>query len=550
MALLIPPDLALSQLDTPGERLVVQALQAVPGDWIVIPNWKGRDGSRNLQADVILIHPRMGVIDIEVKDWIPKVVKGKWHRQGRAGVVHEQSGPDIQARKNAAGIRKTLQEASINFLGRDVEYAVWFPNARSKTTIYGTGLSHEQVLTSDDLEDPQEALDRLTSWSRKTSRLDDNLIQAIIATLAPDADFEWNREGIAALARDQMRSIASHQIDALRSLRENRRVAVHGAAGTGKTQLGIAWARDAARAGEESRILLTCFNEPLAARIAAQTASLENIEVEPVLPLFERLLTEAGRPPDGDKDADPGYYWNVAIPSGMTRDFHRIEERYDIIIVDEAQDFSPAWFGFLEALLDPNGHRGFMILYDEAQAIFSRGFHPPQSGDGWALAGLTRNCRNAAEIAQLLFKKLGGAQPVGAAPAALGCGFRSHSGTAADLVKEVRSVLDQMREQGRDPRSIIVQTNSKKARSSLLAHEDLGLVGWEQWSNAEDPNKVLCETVHRLKGLESDTAILAFDSHPSDRLIYVACSRAISELSIVGVAETRVRLGFKPVSIP
>jgi hypothetical protein len=64
-------------------------------------------------------------------------------------------------------------------------------------------------------------------------------------------------------------------------------------------------------------------------------------------------------------------------------------------------------------------------------------------------------------------------------------------------------------------------------------------VRWEQRGSG-----VLCENVHRAKGLESDSVILVANEAVDDALLYVGVSRAVSELVVVAPSVVGHRLGL------
>jgi ATP-dependent exoDNAse (exonuclease V) alpha subunit len=56
---------------------------------------------------------------------------------------------------------------------------------------------------------------------------------------------------------------------------------------------------------------------------------------------------------------------------------------------------------------------------------------------------------------------------------------------------------------------------------------------------------VACENVHRIKGLEADTVVLASpDADVADTLLYVGISRAVSQLVLVGPRALAARVGL------
>ena len=85
----------------------------------------------------------------------------------------------------------------------------------------------------------------------------------------------------------------------------------------------------------------------------------------------------------------------------------------------------------------------------------------------------------------------------------------------------------------------MVLTTTSAVRDEL--RDRLGLVAWEERSGG----RVACETVHRAKGLEADSVILATAaSEVDDQLLYIGVSRAILELVVVGPAPVAQRLGL------
>jgi hypothetical protein len=199
------------------------------------------------------------------------------------------------------------------------------------------------------------------------------------------------------------------------------------------------------------------------------------------------------------------------------------------VVVDEGQDFNPAWISLLERLLDPDGARRLLIVADDAQDLYDRGFTPPVADDGWTVAELLVNCRNAHPIASLLRRRLDGARSPKIGPE--GLGVEGHP--AEDLAAVTRSVNERLVElletDERDPSGIVVATFTTSVRDALRA--ELGLVRWED----RGPGQVACENVHRIKGLEADTVLLATPTNEvADVLLYVGISRAISQLIVVG----------------
>jgi hypothetical protein len=111
------------------------------------------------------------------------------------------------------------------------------------------------------------------------------------------------------------------------------------------------------------------------------------------------------------------------------------------------------------------------------------------------------------------------------------------AGGAKERRKRVRDLLAELTEVHGVPRSqILVLTLRTWLRDELLeaaaAHPlELPLARWEHRSE----DTVLCETVHRTKGLERAAVIVVGGSDDADpQLVYIGASRAIWSLTLVG----------------
>ena len=68
----------------------------------------------------------------------------------------------------------------------------------------------------------------------------------------------------------------------------------------------------------------------------------------------------------------------------------------------------------------------------------------------------------------------------------------------------------------------------------------MGFSSWEQ----RDEHSIVCETVHRVKGLEFDFVVLVADEDVTDLLLYVGLSRALVGFSLVAPSTVAARLGL------
>ena len=112
---------------------------------------------------------------------------------------------------------------------------------------------------------------------------------------------------------------------------------------------------------------------------------------------------------------------------------------------------------------------------------------------------------------------------------------------APKAVEEVRGAVRHLLEDlAIDPSSILVITDHRDLRDQIRngAPNDT-FVSWEE----RQSGGVICETIHRSKGLERDAVVVAAeDKDLPDHLLYVGLSRAVSHLVVIAPQELLDRL--------
>ena len=535
MGLLVPADFDLRTIENGDEREVVRRLvDGLTDGWLIFPNVTFHS-DRPHEIDAVLLHEEQGVVHLEVKGHRVYVQAGEWY--GRQGKMKPQ--PFSQAKTNAYALRNELKDRWPGVFDHfPVRFGVAFPNTTELRGHLPPDIKRSQLFLAPDLEDPQNAINTLLAEARVGSRFTVEQMNGIIKYLKPDTDFSWDPEARIRMHRQRMEALCASQVRALERLDANRRVAVTGGAGSGKTRLALAWARRAS-IGRNERVLVTCFNEPLADQIQTHLNGYEGV-------LAGAFLTVArsfeGMPhldePANMTAEDASTFWNETVIGHLHLNWPKITEKFDTIIIDEAQDFSPAWIAQLESLLDEDGPRRLMMVADSGQEIFSRGFRMPKPDDGWTLCELVNNCRNSHQIARLLRTFLGGAPAPEIGPETIGIDFIEASST--DVVSRVKEILDRQPDNGSGLLApvgrTVVLVPSVKLRDTLRAELDLG--SWD-----ERGSKIICETERRMKGTEFDTVILVDpEFRMDDRALYIGISRAINQLFVVGPRELGERL--------
>jgi hypothetical protein len=542
MGTIFPEESTLDSIKNKYERHVVDLLiRRLSDSWIIIPNFEFHDQGRDHETDVVLIHPLRGIGIIEVKGGRISVEKGVWTHN------EERIEPQKQAKDNANGLARILRPV-IADPHLKVVWGICLPHVASIEGRLPRGVSREQLLITPDLEIMEEAVEGLFRHAYSRPNLSASNINAVLAELCPNVTFQYDPQAFARRTRRQLQTICETQVEALKSLEVHHRVVVIGRAGTGKTYLANRWAQSGLIADEgepPKRVLLTCYNDPLADRLKKRFAHFLSIDEEDnpsdrprliVGPFLRTMRDLEGMPKPNFANTDDNEYWNVRLPAHLIENWVSVTEQFDRIIVDEAQDFAPAWIGMLESLLDPSGDNQLFLLVDERQQLMPRGFVEPSTDAGWVRGELQSNVRNSREIARLARRFLDGAEAPSSLPQSEEILGRP-ANSEAELVGAVTAALAGAHDAGIVPRDILVVTSDSFTRD--LLRSTLGFVRVEDGR----PGRVACETSHRAKGLEAPMVIIAVGAKGiRDNELYVAVTRAINRLDIVAPEELLQRL--------
>lgn len=213
-----------------------------------------------------------------------------------------------------------------------------------------------------------------------------SLVAALAGPQTPQVSMAERVLGDVLEREQQCEVLTAPQAKVLDLLGEDLRVHVRGGAGSGKTWVAVEQVRWLA--GEGQRVALLCFSRGLATWLARRITQL------PVQPAYVGTFHSLGigwgvAPQQG---AGPEFF-DHELPAAMHRLASRLgdSERFDTIVVDEAQDFA-AWDPLLLSLRDPERGR-VTVFSDEGQRVFDG---VPGTGGGFVTAALTcaTRCRS------------------------------------------------------------------------------------------------------------------------------------------------------------
>ncbi|KWI25025.1 nuclease [Burkholderia ubonensis] len=332
------------------------------------------------------------------------------------------------------------------------------------------------------------------------------------------------------------------------------RLRVIGTAGSGKTQLAVQAMRDAIAAGR--RVLYVCFNRPLAdyiARIAPPGAKIAN---------YHQLCDWVAR--------DGGYTPDFDAPDAFGRLEARFAEtpvperwRFDVLIVDEGQDFHPSWASALERLLAPDG--AWWWLEDPLQNLYMR---EPVALPGWVSLKALTNYRSPRDLLDFVRDVVGRVEPLAAelrsgspfdgsdlVVSAYGDANASPAALADACIDATKRAITQALSLGFRKQDIAVLSYRGREGSALAALDQLGPHQVKRFTGKYDlfgnpeyhDGDVLLDSIYRFKGQSAPCVILTeidFDTLDARaaRKLFVGATRATMKLLLVASARAAAQL--------
>lgn len=498
------------------------------------------------EADFVVIHPKHGLLVIEVKGGGVGLENGKWYTIDAAGTKsYLNKDPVAQAEKSVYALLDHLKhDAYTRQYVFPIHHAIAFPDIQVPASqSLRPDIPRVLILDRSRLPDLQKALEEIFEfWHQRYQHaaLGEQAVRSAIQFLAPKKEIKTR---IAHLFEDedqQIKKLTEAQYGTLRMLQMFRRAAIIGGAGTGKTMLAIEKARQLAASG--FKVLLLCYNSNLAKWLKEITSDVEGVTVITFHGLV-RLASEnwAKMPPRVNKD---DYFYKAEdvlfdALEVIRSDPKKIEQfLFDAVIVDEAQDFkSHYWIPVPDLMKDPvNGV--LYVFFDDNQRIYSQLSNIPISKEQAPLV-LSDNCRNTKPIFRLLQKYARTSTAVQCiGPDGRDIVLKPAVGNL-ELQKTLRSTLHELiDEKGATPSQIMVLTPRNQEHSlwdegALLGNYKL------TWNlSALGNSTIRVSTIHSFKGLESPIVILteldnAF-AETQDQLVYIGVSRARNHLVIIG----------------
>lgn len=391
-----------------------------------------------VQPDFLLIGPCVGVVAIEVRDWTPDRVRGGGEKRirlaaaGETRVETREPHPEriaeraLEAWTALLRANAPLRSAVAGFPLRTLVVLPAFDDRGLRGGAAGAPFVPERTLTGDGLRDGGALLKRL--GRRKTGAWAADVVDRLRAVIQPQIHFTDLRVEPAEppdpapapasrpAPRAPVRAESGRETGYFLDRKQERmarglaspRTVIYGQAGSGKTVFLVSRARYWRDLNPEARILFTCFNSSLASHLRKEfqrrgiAADGERLSVIHYHDLCRGMLGMGA-----DFHEKPPEFYAVLEPR-VLQEIARSESipTYDLILVDEGQDFTRRMVEVLARLAAPGGE--ITMVCDPAQDVYGRWETGNLSPLGdYAVERLVDSYRNTAPIFSLALSVLG-----------------------------------------------------------------------------------------------------------------------------------------------
>ena len=332
-----------------------------------------------------------------------------------------------------------------------------------------------------------------------------------------------------------------HQSGALTNILNNLemepyRLKVAGTAGSGKSLFARRFLGQ--KADEGRKVLLVCFNRPLADRIRQSVGGTGQINT--FMGFCDDFLKSTGLALDYfDMNGNPDF-WRKVQEQVMDQNIPD-DWKFDSLIVDEGQDFEAEWFEILRLFL----RTGATILWleDSDQNIYGK---LPVLLEGFVSYRSAVNYRSPESIAGFIAKTLSIHFEQGNHLPGLGVDVHGYDETG-EQPKIVGKIVQNLMRQGFNHDDIVVLTCRGVKNSVFSGLDKVGGLELRHFTGEYDSDgnqlwnegRLTFDSIYRFKGQEASAVILV-DVDPNtehleraEQLLYCGMTRATVRLDMV-----------------
>jgi len=509
-------------------------------------------------ADFLIINPNKGIIFLENKNGILSYSKdeGIWYQNDR----ELSKDPITQAMEHKKKFLRKIKEETTIKINIPTIHAVLFPQTPKPELLkkeFRFDIEPEMMMWREEFQDLEGSINKIFSLQKNVSHINSQDLKKIHTLLMGQNLKNPLKNILKANEEDQNIYLSENQEQICAAMFDgfNKKIAIRGLAGTGKTILLAQRAVDEINA--DKRVLILTKTKPLNKFLNLLTKISNSRLTITWIDLFVRQTFRKYNEPYSyaKKNEDVREHFDNYVPSMCLDIFEKYpDEKYDLILVDEAQDFQKNWY---EALCFAKKDGGQIVFfYDPFQEqIDNSMIKDIEKSEDVTKYPLTLNFRNTFEITDLLQKlikkfypeyKFTYSKPItnhGQKPEFIESKDRN------DQINKVCETIQKLVKSGKvAPKDIaVIYDGSIRAPSKSdlsltveIKKNGLGIVNAEEYSEPylvkEKENCITVDSIRRFKGLEKTVIILTnLDEINRENVknLYTGLSRARAKLIII-----------------
>lgn len=341
--------------------------------------------------------------------------------------------------------------------------------------------------------------------------------------------------------------LTAQQKNILRQLKRRRTAIIEGGAGTGKTVLALEHAINLSNQG--LTVLLLCYNKNLGNNLKYKSMSHDAVHAMSFHEFCSWRIRQVKSSTGRDLIAESkmtysnGNLYDVLMPDALINSYDICPIEYDVVIIDEGQDFRDEFWLSIELLLDRKDQPNFYIFHDSNQSIYTSIESLPINDEPLYLLD---NCRNTASIHNLAYKYYQGVEIEPPRLEGSNNKWIDSEDSSKTQSEKISSLVNELiLSEKISPRDITILTIGDFSYARELL-EDSKFNKFFKYKSLNRDDLVLVETAKRFKGLESKLIILWIlnEEDTNDSLLYVSISRARLRLWVSCSKAMKNRLGI------
>ena len=547
----IIPNLSVQQIDkipSRAEQKIYHALtQNLPNDYLILHSLEfikqtskyKSHGDR--EADFVIFSPEYGILVVEVKGGGIRYDKSldQWYSIDRNQNRHGIKNPVRQAKEAKYEISSHLKQklGNKNLL---LAHAVMFPDLENIASLVSPEMPIEIIGSNRNLIDIEKwVINVFKYWAGEEPIFDALGDQGIKVSEGIYGKKISIRPSLRAAIEEEIHKqiqLTNQQKSILRQLKRRKEAVIEGGAGTGKTVLALDHAQNLAEQG--LKVLFLCYNQKLGNALKIKSEHIDSLHSMSFHEFCSWRIRQVERSTgrrltDESSSSYPGEdLYDVLMPDALINSYEIVSINYDVILIDEGQDFKPEFWFAIDMLREQKDNTKLYIFQDSNQAIYTSSNDLPINSEPLFLFD---NCRNTKYIHNSAYQYYQGTEVEAPDLAGEPTQFIVKSTLelqAKEVANKVSSLINTDNIEAEDI-AVIVIGDFYQAESFLRTTKNNHLWAFKEFS---PQSRVLVETAKRFKGLEANIILLWIIGQEAmdEKLLYVSISRARFRLWVIG----------------